>query len=150
MFPQITHTTRLYFARRLLLTSQRPFLSSTSSRHISTFPPLRNPKQPPLRPAGIDRACGAPLDSTEAGPPSPAGILRPEAWIIGAGAILTMAGLYFFIPSSSSFSGQARQKNILGQRQALERHEGDREEEETDAEKAEEAEMIRIQRGRKG
>ncbi|KAF6230335.1 hypothetical protein HO133_004675 [Letharia lupina] len=37
-----------------------------------------------------------------------------------------------------------------GQRQALERHEGDREEEETGAEKAEEAEMIRIQRGRKG
>lgn len=37
-----------------------------------------------------------------------------------------------------------------GQRQALERHEGDREEEETDAEKAEEAEMIKIQRGRKG
>ncbi|KAF6240543.1 hypothetical protein HO173_001211 [Letharia columbiana] len=61
-----------------------------------------------------------------------------------------MAGLYFFIPSSSSFSGQAMQKNILGQRQALERHEGDREEEETDAEKAEEAEMIKIQRGRKG
>ena len=73
-----------------------------------------------------------------------------------------MIGLYLFLPSSSSKSGQAVQRefsvgmlNYLlydfrliqlttsDQRRALERLEGDRERDETDAEKTEEKEIIR-------
>lgn len=69
-----------YFARCVPPINQRCFLSSISPRHLSTFPALRSTKQPPQRPAELDRARGVPLNSTEAGPSTPGGIPEPETW----------------------------------------------------------------------
>ncbi|KAL2038914.1 hypothetical protein N7G274_008254 [Stereocaulon virgatum] len=139
----MSQSTLRHLARCIPLSRQRHLLSSTTLRSLSTFQPLRSTKEQPCRPAEVDRACGVPQDSVEAGPRSPAGVLGPELWIIGPVALLTVIGLYYFMPSSPSKSGQAMQKRILDSRQAVEWREGDREQEETDAEKIEEAELMR-------
>ncbi|MCJ1478611.1 hypothetical protein MMC13_007292 [Lambiella insularis] len=114
-------------------------LSSTSSRHLSTFSALRSKTQLGEDP---ERACGVPLNATEAGPREPGGILRPGLWIIGPSAVLTVMAFYLFMPNDDSRSGRALERRIRGQRKTLERREGDREEEETDAQRMEEREIV--------
>ncbi|MCJ1436722.1 hypothetical protein MMC27_006104 [Xylographa pallens] len=79
----------------------------------------------------VDRACGVPENSTEAGPQDPSGILRAIVWVMAPAFVLSGAAFWTFMPSSPSKSGQAIQRRNREGRLASERMEGYEGEEET-------------------
>lgn len=50
----------------------------------------------------IDRACGVPENSSEAGPSSPGAILKPMSFLILIGGLGSTLGFYLLSPSSDS------------------------------------------------
>ncbi|MCJ1383489.1 hypothetical protein MMC17_006603 [Xylographa soralifera] len=79
----------------------------------------------------VDRACGVPENSTEAGPRDPSDIFRAILWVMAPAFVLGGAAFWIFMPSSPSKSGQAIQRRNREGRLASERKEGYEGEEET-------------------